>query len=39
MAFMFPSVILVINASSVAPSGSAGRIASGDMQIGSLIAF
>jgi ATP-binding cassette subfamily B protein len=40
MAFMFPTVMLVLNASSVAAIWIGGdRIASGDMQVGALIAF
>ena len=40
MAFMFPSVLFVLNASSVAAVWfGADRINSGDMQIGALIAF
>ena len=40
MAFMFPSVMLILNASSVAALWIGGdRIASGEMQIGALIAF
>jgi ATP-binding cassette subfamily B multidrug efflux pump len=40
MAFMFPSVMLVMNLSSAAAIWlGAGRIADGDLQIGSLIAF
>lgn len=40
MAFMFPTVLLVMNASSVAAIWvGAGRIGSGEMQIGSLVAF
>jgi ATP-binding cassette, subfamily B, multidrug efflux pump len=40
MAFMFPSVTLVVNVSSVAAVWIGGnRIAAGDMQIGSLVAF
>jgi ATP-binding cassette subfamily B protein len=40
MAFMFPSVMLVLNLSSAAAVWFGGnRIASGDMQIGSLVAF
>jgi ATP-binding cassette subfamily B protein len=39
-AFMFPSVMLVLNLSSVAAVWfGADRVASGDMQIGTLIAF
>ena len=40
MAFMFPTVMLVVNVSSVAAIWFGGnRISSGDMQIGALIAF
>jgi ATP-binding cassette subfamily B protein len=40
MAFMFPSVMLVVNVSSVAAIWiGAERINAGDMQIGSLVAF
>jgi ATP-binding cassette subfamily B multidrug efflux pump len=40
MAFMFPSVMFILNASSIAAIWfGADRIASGDMQIGALIAF
>jgi ATP-binding cassette subfamily B protein len=40
MAFMFPTVMLILNASSVAAIWlGAGRISSGQMQVGSLIAF
>ena len=40
MAFMFPAVLFVLNASSVAAIWfGADRIAAGDMQIGALIAF
>jgi ATP-binding cassette subfamily B multidrug efflux pump len=40
MAFMFPSVMLVVNVSSVAAVWiGAERINAGDMQIGSLVAF
>ena len=40
MAFMFPTVMLVLNVSSVAAIWlGADRIAAGDMQIGSLIVF
>ena len=40
MAFMFPTVMLVVNVSSVAAIWIGGdRIANGDMQIGALIAF
>jgi ATP-binding cassette, subfamily B, multidrug efflux pump len=40
MAFMFPTVVLVINVSSVAAIWLGGdRIAAGDMQVGALIAF
>jgi ATP-binding cassette subfamily B multidrug efflux pump len=40
MAFMFPIVLLVLNVSSVAAIWFGGhRIGSGDMQIGSLVAF
>jgi ATP-binding cassette subfamily B multidrug efflux pump len=40
MAFMFPVVLLVLNLSSVAALWiGGGRIGSGDLQIGSLIAF
>ena len=40
MAFMFPTVLLVVNISSVAAIWIGGdRIANGDMQIGALIAF
>ncbi len=40
MAFMFPTVLLVVNVSSVAAIWLGGnRIGSGDMQIGALIAF
>jgi ATP-binding cassette subfamily B protein len=40
MAFMFPTVVLVLNLSSAAAIWlGAGRINSGDMQIGALIAF
>jgi ATP-binding cassette subfamily B protein len=40
MAFMFPAVLFVLNASSVAAIWfGADRIAGGDMQIGALIAF
>jgi len=40
MAFMFPIVLFVLNVSSVAAIWfGAGRINSGDMQIGSLVAF
>jgi ATP-binding cassette subfamily B protein len=40
MAFMFPTVVLVVNVSSVAAIWLGGnRISSGDMQIGALIAF
>ena len=40
MAFMFPTVVLVLNLSSAAAIWlGAGRIDSGDMQIGALIAF
>ena len=40
MAFMFPSVMLVLNVSSAAAVWiGADRIAAGDMQIGALIAF
>ena len=40
MAFMFPTVMLVLNLSSAAAIWlGAGRINSGDMQIGALIAF
>jgi ATP-binding cassette subfamily B protein len=40
MAFMFPTVMLVLNVSSVAAIWIGGdRIAAGDMQIGALIAF
>ena len=40
MAFMFPAVLFVLNASSVAAIWfGADRIATGDMQIGALIAF
>ncbi len=39
-AFMFPSVMLVLNVSSVAAVWFGGaRVASGDMQIGTMIAF
>ncbi|MGZ8761713.1 MAG: ABC transporter ATP-binding protein [Acidimicrobiia bacterium] len=40
MAFMFPTVVLVVNVSSVAAIWFGGnRISSGDMQVGALIAF
>jgi len=40
MAFMFPTVMLVVNASSVAAIWLGGRrIGAGDMQVGALIAF
>lgn len=40
MAFMFPSVMFILNASSIAAIWfGANRISSGEMQIGSLIAF
>jgi ATP-binding cassette subfamily B protein len=40
MAFMFPSVMLIVNISSVAAVWIGGnRINAGDMQIGSLVAF
>lgn len=40
MAFMFPTVVLVLNASSVAAIWlGAGRIGAGEMQVGALIAF
>jgi ATP-binding cassette subfamily B protein len=40
MAFMFPSVLLILNLSSVAAIWLGGnRISSGDMQVGALIAF
>jgi ATP-binding cassette subfamily B protein len=40
MAFMFPSVMLVLNVSSVAAVWLGGdRIAAGQMQVGSLVAF
>ena len=40
MAFMYPTVMLVLNASSVAAIWIGGdRIGSGDMQVGALIAF
>ena len=40
MAFMFPTVLLVLNASSVAAVWLGGyRIGSGHMQVGSLVAF
>jgi len=40
MAFMFPSVLLVLNVSSVAALWvGAGRIEGGDMAVGSLVAF
>lgn len=40
MAFMFPTVMLVLNASSVAAIWLGGtRIGNGDMQVGALIAF
>jgi ATP-binding cassette subfamily B protein len=40
MAFMFPTVLLVLNISSVAAVWLGGnRIGSGDMQVGALIAF
>src|SRR5262245_41466979 len=40
MAFMFPSVMLVVNLSSVAAVWIGGeRIANGDMQVGALVAF
>ncbi len=40
MAFMFPTVMLILNASSVAAIWlGAGRIDSGQMQVGALIAF
>ena len=40
MAFMFPTVMLVLNASSVAAIWlGAGRIDSGELQVGQLIAF
>lgn len=40
MAFMFPTVMLVLNVSSAAAIWlGAGRIGNGDMQVGSLVAF
>jgi ATP-binding cassette, subfamily B, multidrug efflux pump len=40
MAFMFPAVMLVVNVSSIAVIWFGGhRIASGDMQVGALVAF
>ncbi len=40
MAFMFPTVLLVLNVSSVAAVGfGASRIAAGELQVGELVAF